>query len=87
MSRRVSLRSAVPISVEESVVCSCIDLEDERDRRFHDAWQAARGGTAGFFRGGGLPGVIGHVAESVLEVMLAERRPLTQRQVSRTVVR
>lgn len=73
MSRRVSLRSAVPIQIEADVVRSCIDLEDERDRRFHDAWQAPRGGATALPRGGSLPGVIGHIAESVLEVMLAER--------------
>lgn len=67
---RAALRRATPIAVDERTVTDCLNLESEQDRSFETAW---RNPGVAATRRGGLPGTIGHIAESVVEVLLAER--------------
>jgi len=54
-------------------VSGCLNLEDELDRRFDFAWRDTLDSLPRSLRTGALPGVTGHIAESVVELMLAER--------------
>lgn len=72
-SASAALRQASPIEIANSTVLSCLDLDDEADRHFESAWRSRRDGGTGRLSGGALPGTIGHIAESVVEVVLAER--------------
>ena len=67
-----ALRSAPPIAVKRSVVDGCLCLEAPGDARFHTAWTRSLAALERHERGGALAGVTGHVAESVVEVLLAD---------------
>lgn len=64
---------ASPIEIAGSTVVACLDLDNEADHHFESAWRSRRDGGTGRLSGGALPGTTGHIAESVVEVALAER--------------
>jgi hypothetical protein len=68
-----ALRQAIPIEIASNTVRACMDLEREADQRFEAAWRSRLTGGTGPLGGGALPGTTGHIAESVVEVALAER--------------
>ena len=68
----VALRSAPPLALARSAVEECLDLDRSVDLRFHTAWTRSLGALERHERGGALAGVTGHVAESVVEVLLAD---------------
>jgi hypothetical protein len=67
-----ALRRAPAIGFEQSVVDGCLDLRDATDARFHTAWSQSLDAVDRRERGGALAGVTGHVAESVVELLLAD---------------
>jgi hypothetical protein len=67
-----ALRRAPAIGFEWSVVDGCLDLGDAADARFHTAWSQSLDAVDRRKRGGALAGVTGHVAESVVELLLAD---------------
>jgi hypothetical protein len=71
--RGLALREARPIDMDQSTVADLLDLDRELDRRFDLAWREGLGALPPPQRRGALPGVTGHVAESLAEVMLGER--------------
>lgn len=54
------------------MVSSCLDVSQELDRRFDTAWKRSLRALPKAQRSGALPGVTGHVAESVVESILDE---------------
>jgi hypothetical protein len=66
-----ALRSAQPIAFERELVLDCLDRHDELDRRFDRACAGSLAALRPEERRGGLAGVIGHVGESIVEVVLA----------------
>lgn len=70
---RSALRRAWPIDVDTAIVSRCLNLDDELDRRFDTAWRRGLGSLPLSLRTGALPGITGHIAESVVEMILAER--------------
>jgi len=70
---RSALRLASSLPLEKEVVAGCLNLEKELDRRFATAWRETLVALPPALRSGALPGVTGHVAESVVEVVLGER--------------
>lgn len=70
---RSPLRLAHPIDIDSALVSACLNLDDELDRRFDAAWRHGLDRLPIAQRTGALPGVTGHVAESVVELVLAER--------------
>lgn len=71
-SASAALRQANPIEIANSTVLGCLNFDDQADQHFESAWRSRRDGGTGRLRGGALPGTIGHIAESVVEVVLAE---------------
>lgn len=68
-----AIRRAPPIALEASVVSGCLDpAERPQDVPFAIAWSRSLSALASHERGGALAGVTGHVAESVVEILLAE---------------
>jgi len=67
-----ALRSAPAIKLDRSVVEACLDVERPGDARFHTAWAGSLAALARDQRSGALAGVTGHVAESVVEALLAD---------------
>jgi hypothetical protein len=65
-----ALRSSLAIPIEPHNVSSCLDDRDELDCRFSLAWTESLKALPKRHRSGALPGVIGHVAESVVELIL-----------------
>lgn len=72
-SASAALRQTRPIEIASNTVLDCLDLDDEADRHFQSAWRSRRDGGTNRLSGGALPGTVGHIAESVVEVVLAER--------------
>lgn len=70
---QLALRSAQPIPVDPQVVEGCLDLTDERDLDFEMLWRGRMSDPRFRSQRRVLPGVVGHIAESAVEVMLAER--------------
>lgn len=68
----VALRSAPSLPLPEAVVTSCLNLDGLLDARFSNAWTNSLHALDRRERGGALAGVTGHVAESVVEVLLAD---------------
>lgn len=68
-----ALRAAHALPIADELVVGCLDLDDALDRRFALAWRNGLLALAPPLRSGALPGVTGHLAESVVEVMLADR--------------
>jgi hypothetical protein len=70
VDRRIPPQAAVfPLAAE--VVHACLDLSQPVDRAFARACKASLSALSPAERRGALPGVTGHVAESVVEVLLA----------------
>ena len=70
MDRPIPRQAAIfPIAPE--VVRSCLDLDEATDRVFARACEHSLAALSLAERRGALPGVTGHVAESVVEVLLA----------------
>lgn len=67
-----ALRSAPPLPLPAAIVASCLDLDAPQDARFNHAWTNSLRALERRERGGALCGVIGRVAESVVEVLLAD---------------
>jgi hypothetical protein len=72
-SASAALRQASPIEIASSTVVACLNLDDEADQHFELAWRSRLGGGNGRLGGGALSGTTGHIAESVVEISLAER--------------
>jgi hypothetical protein len=68
-----ALRQAATIVVEEALAWELLDQDQGLDRRFETALRHGLGALPRALRGGALSGVTGHVAESLVEVMLAGR--------------
>lgn len=69
---RRALRLAVPLPVPAEAIEGCLDLERPSDRLFRAAWTQSLDAVPRSRRGGALGGITGHVAESVVEVMLVD---------------
>jgi hypothetical protein len=67
-----ALRAAVARPLAQPLVAHCLDLERAVDVRFDTAWRQTLDALQPHERGGALAGVTGHVAESVVELLLAE---------------
>jgi hypothetical protein len=67
------LRNAVPLRISRATVETCLDPAVPVDQLFRSAWMGSLGADSPGRRRGALPGVIGHVAESVVELMLVDR--------------
>jgi hypothetical protein len=67
-----ALRSAPPLPLSAAVVASCLDLGNPLDARFAHAWTHSLQVLERRLRGDALAGVSRHVAESVVEVLLAD---------------
>ena len=67
-----ALRRAPAVDLQRSPVEHCLDLRQPGDVRFHVAWTRSLDALAHNERAGALAGVTGHVAESVLELLLAD---------------
>jgi hypothetical protein len=67
-----ALRSAPAIGLDRSVIEACLDPRRPGDVRFRTAWTGSLGALERDKRRGALAGVTGHVAESVVEVLLAD---------------
>lgn len=66
-----ALRSAPPISLDRKSVSGCLDPEQRPgDVTFAVAWTRSLHALAPHERAGALAGITGHVAESVVELML-----------------
>ncbi|MGI8730599.1 MAG: hypothetical protein ACR2LK_11525 [Solirubrobacteraceae bacterium] len=67
------LRDAPTIGLERSAVEQCLLLDDEpRDVMFHIAWTSSLDALARRDRVGGLAGATGHIAESIVEMLLVD---------------
>ncbi len=67
-----ALRRAAAFGLDSSVVTGCLDLaERPQDVRFAIAWARSLRALEPRDRSGALAGVTGHVAESVVELLLA----------------
>jgi hypothetical protein len=69
----LALREALAIEIEEGLVTDLVDPDDELDARFLLAWRGGLAALPSRLRRGALPGVTGHITESLVEVVLAER--------------
>lgn len=67
------LRDAVPLRISRATVEICLDPAAPGDQLFHAAWTGSLGARSPARRAGALPGITGHVAESVVELMLVDR--------------
>jgi hypothetical protein len=67
------LRDAVPLRISRATVEICLDPAASGDQLFRTAWTGSLGAHSPARRGGALPGITGHVAESVVELMLVDR--------------
>jgi hypothetical protein len=68
-----ALRSAPAIAFDGARVSACLDFSKRPgDLPFALAWTRSLRSLASHERGGALAGVTGHVAESVVELLLAE---------------
>jgi hypothetical protein len=67
-----ALRASLAIPIDPQSVSSCLDESDELDSRFSLAWTQSLKALPKQHRSGALPGVTGHVAESVVELILDE---------------
>ena len=65
-----ALRSAQAIPLERDLVASCLDPRKELDRRFARASAQTPAALHPAERRGALAGITGHVAESVVEIVL-----------------
>jgi hypothetical protein len=69
----VALRRAPAVALQASVVSRCLDLDKRpQDVLFAIAWARSLPALARHERRGALSGVTGHVAESVVEILLAD---------------
>jgi hypothetical protein len=68
-----ALREAATLAVDEALVSELLDPGEELDRRFRTAWRKGLQALPARLRRGALPGITGHVAESLVEVTLLER--------------
>lgn len=66
------LRTASPFPLDAAVVESCLRLDDPLDAAFAEAFRFSLDRLRPSGRRGALPGVTGHIAESVVEVLLNE---------------
>lgn len=69
---RAALRASLAIPIDHPTVAACLDEGDEFDRRFTLAWTRSLEALPKAQRTRALPGVTGHVAESVVEVIRIE---------------
>lgn len=67
-----AVRRAKALNIPRHLVLGCLDLTDINDQRFNDAWGNGIDALEPHQRGGALPGVTGHVAESVAEIVLSD---------------
>jgi hypothetical protein len=68
-----ALRRAPAVALEASVVSDCLDFDKRpQDVPFAIAWARSLPALARHERSGALSGVTGHVAESVVEILLAD---------------
>jgi hypothetical protein len=73
-----AMRGAAPVPLERELVASCLLRHREtgqllpREQLFVRAWEGSLDALSIEERRGGLSGVTGHVAESVVELMLVE---------------
>lgn len=63
------LRRCAALPLAGSVVASCLDTESVRDQLFDVGWRSGPGGLTSRQRAA-IAGVTGHVAESVIEMLL-----------------
>jgi hypothetical protein len=66
------LRDAVPLPISRATVEICLDPAVPGDQLFRAAWMGSLGDSPAR-RWGALPGITGHLAESVVELMLVDR--------------
>jgi hypothetical protein len=66
------LRTALPFPLDARIVESCLKAGDSGDAMFAEAFRSSLDAIPPAERRGALPGVTGHVAESVIEVILYE---------------
>jgi hypothetical protein len=66
------LRDAVALPISRPTVEICLDPAAPGDQLFHTAWTESLEARSPARRGGVLPGITGHVAESVVELMLVD---------------
>ena len=66
------LRAAASFPIDDETVESCLDAEDPVDRMFLQAFRSSLAAIPIHARGGALAGVTGHVAESVVELVLSD---------------
>ena len=70
--RPAPLRLASPLPISDELVNECLDLDSELDIRFSRAWHEPVRPLPSTLRAGALPGITGHIAESVVELVLAD---------------
>ena len=63
---------AAPFPLASTMVEGCLDLDQLADQVFARAWRGSLAALSPAERRGALAGVTGHVAESVVELLLAE---------------
>lgn len=68
-----ALRLAQPLTIDPALVWGCLDLEAEVEGRFATAWRDSLPALPRARRSGALAGATGHIAESVVELILDER--------------
>lgn len=66
------LRDAVPLQISRPTVEICLDPAAPGDQLFRAAWTGSLEQRSPARRSGALPGITGHVAESVVELMLVD---------------
>ena len=66
------LRDAVPLQISRATVEICLDPAEPGDQLFRAAWTGSLEAHSRAHRCGALPGITGHVAESVVELMLVD---------------
>jgi hypothetical protein len=66
------LRTATPFPLDPAIVESCIKTGDSIDALFADAFRSSLNAMPPALRRGALPGITGHMAESVAEVVLSD---------------
>ena len=69
---RHPLRDATPFALESDLVESCIDPDNPIDAVFREAFRRSLASVPRERASGGLAGITGHVAESVIEIVLHE---------------
>lgn len=67
------LRDSVPLRISRATVETCLDPATPGDQMFLAAWVGSPRAHSPARRGGALPGITGHIAESVVELMLVDR--------------